>query len=108
MKVIITRNAEDDLESVFHYHAEYNLDYALEFHDQIVRFLLETLSRFPELGREYRSETGIRKLVYVQHYNIYYQIQDNAVYILYILDGRRLLNSSDHMLDDDDLNDITR
>jgi len=94
MKVIITQNTEDNLETIFHYHAEHSLTFADRFYDGIVSFIIENISQFPRLGREYNTNSGLRKLVYDGNYNIYYLVKNDAAFIVYILDGRRMLNET--------------
>ncbi len=103
MKVVITRNGEDDLEAIYRSHAEYSIDYADKFFDQIVGYIIERLSQFPLSAPEYSPETGIRRLVYDEKINIYYVLKDDAAYVLYILDARRILNEKILMLSDEDV-----
>ncbi len=106
MRVIITRNGENNLEAIYQYHGEYSFNYADRFHDQIIDFMMERLSRFPKLGRKVSPQNNIRKLVYDEAYNIYYQIKEDAAYILYILDGRRILNDQILFLEDHEINGL--
>ncbi|WP_135078537.1 type II toxin-antitoxin system RelE/ParE family toxin [Terasakiella sp. SH-1] len=106
MHVIITRNGEADLEAIYQYHAEYTFEYADKFHDEIIAFMIEKLSHFPELGREVSTVPQIRKLVYDSSYNIYYLIKEDTAYILYILDGRRILNDQIQFLQDHEIDGL--
>ena len=106
MRVIITRNAENDLEAVYRYHADYSFEYADKFYDEIVGYAMSQLSRFPESGRALENSPNIRKLVFDNGYNIYYTVQDDAAYILFILDGRRILNHQIQYLDETDVEEL--
>ena len=66
-------------------------DYAEEFQDAINGFIFDNLSVHPKLGTLYNPIKEIYRMVYDGRYNIYYVIRD-ALYIVYILDGRMQLN----------------
>jgi len=67
--------------------------------------MLEHLSSNPLLGHLYHEGRGIRRLIFQKRYNIYYRVRDEAVYILFIFDGRMDINSQlqEHGLNMDDL-----
>ena len=91
-KVLLTRGAERDLESIYDYIAEHdgqkNADHVL---DKLLE-VVETLSTFPggfhpkellALGiREYRQ-------AHVKPYRLIYRVTGKQVYIYIIADGRR-------------------
>ncbi len=91
MSVFITKNAEANLQLIYEYHAEYSVQYADKFHDDILAFVIKNLSEFPEMGIVHNAEQATRRLVF-GNYNIYYLNQSSATYVLYIIDGRMNLN----------------
>lgn len=106
MQIAITQNAENDLEALYGYHADYSIAFADSFHDEIVTFIIDNLSQFPAMGREEVGQAPIRKLVYKAAFNIYYTVRDETAFILYILDGRRFLNEKISLLGDDDVDGL--
>jgi len=93
MRVVITHNAEENLLGIYAYHAEYSIEYADTFQDEIISFLMETLRDNPKFGRPYNEAAELRRLVYKKRHNVYYLIRDEVIYILYIIGGRMLLNT---------------
>jgi toxin ParE1/3/4 len=93
MQVIITQNAENNLGEIYAYHLEHSETYADSFHDDLTRFIIENLTDHPLLGHVHNSEKGIYRLVYRGRYNTYYTIEDNQIFILFIIDGRLSLNA---------------
>ena len=91
MKVRITENAEENLWQIYRYHTGYSADYAEEFQEVISGFIFDDLSVRPRLGTLFNPDREIYRMVYDGRYNIYYVIRD-ALYIVYILDGRMQLN----------------
>lgn len=91
MKVRITENAEDNLWQIYRYHAGYSANYAEEFQEAFNGFVFEHLSAHPKLGTLYNPAKEIYRMVYDGRYNIYYVLRD-ALYIVYVLDGRMQLN----------------
>ena len=96
-EVVLTEGAEQDLESIYDYIAEFdckaNSDYVLD------RFLevVESLTAFPERGaypkelialgiRDYR-QTGFKP------YRVIYRVMGQKVFIYVIADGRRDMQS---------------
>ena len=92
MKVTITKSAEESLEEIYLYKCEYSIKYADELLDKIYNFAIKNLSEFPELGRVYNKKKGLYRLVFSEGYNIYYTINGDDVFILYIIDGSISLN----------------
>lgn len=93
MKIHITENAEKNLWQIYRYHADYSHSFADEFQHKITTFVFENLARYPEIGTLFNEEKGLYRLVYEGRYNIYYVARDDALYIVYILDGRLQLNT---------------
>ena len=93
MKIHFTQNFENNLTEIHIYQRDYSISYADEFYDAIINFIISNLSKHPKLGHEYNSEKGIFRLIYKERYNIYYLIQDDTIFILYILDGLVSLNA---------------
>lgn len=91
MKVILTENAEDNLWQIYRYHSDYSLDYADQFQAALTDFIFTTLSRHPKMGTLFNPGQGVYRMVYDGRYNIYYVLRD-ALYIVYVLDGRMQLN----------------
>ncbi|PHS24603.1 MAG: hypothetical protein COA84_08905 [Robiginitomaculum sp.] len=92
MKIHITLSAEENLWQIYRYHADYSHDYADAFHGKLTAFIFETLGQHPKIGTLYNPEKSLYRLIYEGRYNIYYVAQNNALYIVYILDGRLQLN----------------
>ena len=105
MKVVMTQSASESLWPIYLYHSDYSQDYAETFQYEIDRFILERLSSNPLLGHLYHEGRGIRRLIFQKRYNIYYTVRDEAVYILFVFDGRMDINSElqAHGLNVDDL-----
>jgi len=92
MDVFITQTAEENLSEFYAYLREYNEVYADEFHDRLVGFIIETLSAHPKIGHVYNAAQGLRRLIFKKRYNIYYQIKQDGIFVLFILDGKMLVN----------------
>lgn len=95
--VLLTEGAEQDLESIYDYTAEFdckaNADYVL---DRLLD-VVETLSTFPERGT-YPKELvalGIRdyRQTSFKPYRVIYRVMAQKVYIYVIADGRRDMQS---------------
>jgi plasmid stabilization system protein ParE len=106
MKIVITANAEHNLAAIYDYHAAYSFDHADNFHDEIVKFIRDNLSQFPESGAVYNPQSGIRRLIYRGNHNIYYVVRDGAAYMLFVIDGRGILNDELRQADDAGVDDI--
>lgn len=96
-EVLITEGAEQDLESIYDYIAEFdsvaNADHVL---DELMA-IVESLSRRPEQGN-YPKELvalGIREYrqVSFKPYRVIYRVMDQSVVIYLIADGRRDMQS---------------
>lgn len=95
--VLLTKGAEQDLESIYDYIAEFgsrkNADYVL---DQLTK-IIDNLSRTPERGNYPKelSAVGIREYrqTFFKPYRIIYRIIQTNVIIYVIADGRRDMQS---------------
>jgi toxin ParE1/3/4 len=96
--VLLTRAAEQDLESIYDYIAEFdcvaNADYVLE---QLIE-VVDGLATFPERG-SYPKELaalGIKEYrqTFFKPYRVIYRILDGQVVIYLIVDGRRDMQSA--------------
>ena len=93
MQVIITKNAEDNLGEIYAYHLDYSEAHADSFYDELTQFIIENLSEHPLMGHVHNSEKGIYRLIYCGRYNTYYTIEDDQLFILFIIDGHLSLNA---------------
>ena len=95
--VLLTKGAEQDLESLYDYIAEFdspaNADYVL---DRLTK-CAESLSTFPERGSYPREllALGIKdyRQAFFKPYRVIYRIVGQVVYITLIADGRRDMQS---------------
>jgi len=96
-EVLLTEGAEQDLESIYDYIAEFdckaNADYVL---DRLLE-VVESLAAFPERGA-YPKELialGIRdyRQTAFKPYRVIYRVIGQKVYIYVIVDGRRDMQS---------------
>jgi toxin ParE1/3/4 len=96
-EVLLTEGAEQDLESIYDYIAEFdckaNADYVL---DRLLE-IVESVSAFPERGA-YPKELvalGIRdyRQAAFKPYRVIYRVMGRKVYIYVIADGRRDMQS---------------
>jgi len=96
-EVLLTQGAEQDLESIYDYIAEFdckaNADYVL---DRLLE-VVEGLAAFPERGA-YPKELvalGIRdyRQIVFKPYRVIYRVIGQKVYIYVIADGRRDIQS---------------
>lgn len=96
-EVLLTQGAEQDLESICDYIAEFdcvaNANYVL---DQLME-VVENLSRFPERGSYPKELIALGIKEYRQSsfkpYRMIYRLAGNQVIIYLIVDGRRDLQS---------------
>lgn len=95
--VFLTEGAEQDIESIYDYIAEFdspsNADHVL---DQLMK-AVEGLSTFPERGSHPKEllALGIKdyRQTFFKPYRVIYRIVDRRVYIYLIADGRRDMQS---------------
>lgn len=96
-EVLLTRGAEQDLESIHDYIAEFdcvaNANYVL---DQLME-VVEGLAQFPERGSYPKelAELGIKEYRQTAFtpYRVIYRVAGNHVVIYLIVDGRREMQS---------------
>lgn len=96
-EVLLAQGAEQDLESIYDYIAEYdtqrNADHVL---DRLLK-VSESLATFPERGSYPRelSALGIREYrqTFFKPYRIIYRVIGKQVFIYLIADGRRDMQS---------------
>ena len=96
-EVLLTEGAEQDLESIYDYIAEFdckaNADYVL---DRLLE-VVESLSTFPERGAcpKELAALGIRdyRQTAFKPYRVIYRVMAQKVYIYVIADGRRDMQS---------------
>ena len=92
-QVLLTRGAEDDLESIYDYIAQFdcvaNADYVL---DQVVE-VAESLARMPERGSFPKEllALGIKEYrqLFFKPYRVIYRVMGDQVVVYLIVDGRR-------------------
>jgi len=96
-KVLLTEGAEQDLESIYDYIAEFDsVASANRVLDQLLK-TVDSLARFPERG-SYPKELmalGIREYrqTMFKPYRVIYRVSDSQVIIYLIADGRRNMQS---------------
>ena len=96
-QVLLTRGAEDDLESIYDYIAQFdsvaNADYVL---DQVME-VAESLARMPERGSFPKEllALGIKEYrqVFFKPYRVIYRVMRDQVIVYLIVDGRRDIQS---------------
>lgn len=96
-EVLLTEGAEQDLESIYDYIAEFdckaNADYVL---DRLLE-VVESLATFPERGANPKElvALGIREYrqTAFKPYRVIYRVMAQKVYIYVIADGRRDMQS---------------
>ena len=107
MKVTVTGAADDSLWQIYLYYLQYSESYADQFQEELDRFLTNTLSQNPLMGKMYHAPRNIRRLVYLRRYNVYYITRNDVLFILFIFDGRMQVNQdiAEYGLDTDSLID---
>ncbi|NQZ85422.1 MAG: type II toxin-antitoxin system RelE/ParE family toxin [Nanoarchaeales archaeon] len=85
-KITYSKLSQFDLDTLKIY-ISLNSNYSgLDFVVELVEYL-DDLILFPNLGSDFDDNS--KKLVYKKHFNVYYQILENEVIILRVLDSRR-------------------
>ena len=92
-QVLLTRGAEDDLESIYDYIAQFdsvaNADYVL---DQVME-IAESLARMPDRGSFPKEllALGIKEYrqVFFKPYRLIYRVMGDQAIVYLIVDGRR-------------------
>lgn len=57
-----------------------------------MKFITNNLADFPESGAIFNPRLGTRRLLYAGNHNIYYIVGGEVAYVLFIIDGRGILN----------------
>ena len=90
-----TAPARDDVDEIIDYISKTNISYAIKILDKI-EGAVKNLSTFPE---RYRIVPELEKYGYflyrdivVEYWKIIYKIENNHVYIMLVIDGRRNLD----------------
>lgn len=94
MKVVITDSASESLWPIYLHHLDYSHNYADAFQFEIDRFIVGKLCNNPLLGHVYHEESGIRRLIFKKCYNVYYTVRREAIFVLFIFDGRMGINQA--------------
>ena len=96
MKIVWTKPAIADLESIREYIARDSEYYAKRFIEKIIKSV-EKLEKFPKIGRRVpeTAEAYIRELLFY-NYRIIYKIEGKRVAILTIVHGGRDISSKEH------------
>jgi len=90
-KIIWTDDGIKSFEDIIQYIANDSTYYASEFAKRILS-TIENLPEFPYLGRivpEYNNP-DLREIIY-QNYRILYKISGNAIYLVLVIHGSRIL-----------------
>lgn len=92
-EVLLTRDAERDLEEIFDYISEHHSPSAAKHVLDRVEKSIASLGKFPERGSFPKEllALGIRdyRQVFFKPYRLIYRTLDKRVYIYLIVDGRR-------------------
>ena len=94
-KIIQSKLSLIDLEAIIEYYYPLNKKTAARYYKEVISSI-KKLTQFPEIGRivpEFEEEfyDRYREIMY-GNYRIIYRIDANKIYILRIIDGRRLLD----------------
>ena len=88
LEIIVTPSAEEDMQNIFDFIAQDNINKALEMID-IFENKFETLALFPKSG-VIKSKFIVREVrcaVVAEHYQVIYFIKKNYLYIQRVLTG---------------------
>lgn len=95
MKVILSNEAKEDLNDIFHYTSRYSLKYAIE-NDKNIILMIHRLRYAPYLGRYVQGNKAkkLREIIY-KKYRIVYEVieKSNIIYIHFIIHYRRNFKS---------------
>ena len=90
-KIIWSPKAKKQYSEVLLLWAENNnsVKYALLLNEKVEN-LLDSLKSFPKIGRVYAQEEGIRRLIILSHYSLYYRVLEefSEIHILAFKDNR--------------------
>lgn len=86
-QVIYSEPAENDLYDIIDYRAQYNLEKALAFADELQQSFTQTLSEFPNAGTIHKTGATLRQFTH-KPYTAFYEVQDDRqeVHIFRVLD----------------------
>lgn len=87
MKIIWAQEAESDLDNIFSFISEKDLDAAIKM-DRMFREKAQDLAKFPNLGHIGFVE-GTREYEVHKHYKLVYAVRDDCVEIITILHTSR-------------------
>lgn len=92
--VTISDSADSDLEAIFLYIADNNIDTAIAFIDELTHNFLGRLSTFPLTGYLVNDKKNIRKISH-KKYTAFYRVSEELqhVEILHILNLRKTLEA---------------
>jgi toxin ParE1/3/4 len=86
--VVLTDEARDDLQSIALYGVlNWGEDEAAKYHARIAD-VLESLARFPALGRRATDVAGEVRSVAVGNHRIFYRVETDAVLVLRVMHQR--------------------
>ncbi len=91
MKILWTKQAKEDIESIYEFIAQDSLMYAQLTQNEIIE-VTQKLKRFPNIGRivpELQDNT-VRELFY-KNYRIVYEVRNKTAYIVTIVHTSRIL-----------------
>lgn len=88
LNIIVTSTAETDMQNIFEFIAQDNIEKALEMID-IFEEKFNTLAMFPNCGfkKSYFVLRNVRECVVAKHYQIIYTVKNETLYILRVLTG---------------------
>lgn len=92
MKVFLTQTAEDCLWAIWDHDRLYSESLAEAFQRDIDRFMRDVIDANPEIGHLWHAPRGIRRLIFRRRHNIFYTLQDETAWVLFIFDGRMDIN----------------
>ena len=96
-EVLLTEGAEQDLESIYDYIAEFNCAANAEHMLDQLMDVVGSLSQFPDRGSYPKElvDLGIREYrqAFFQRYRLIYRVMDASVIVYMIADGRRDMQS---------------
>lgn len=92
MKVVLTETAENCFWAIWDHDRLYSEQLADRFQRDIDRFIRDALGTNPEIGHIWHAPRGIRRLIFRRRHNIFYTLQDETAWVLFIFDGRMDIN----------------
>lgn len=86
MKVVLTETAEDCLWAIWDDDRLYSQQLADAFQRDIDRFIRDAISEKAEIGNIWHAARGIRRLIFQRRHNIFYTLQDETAWVLFVFD----------------------